>query len=127
MTSLPQPLMPQNFITVGVGSHIVSTETKPVVILNIFLLVHVNAEQIYTTGLDITKDNKTIFYGVYIAVIPNTTHELEYLNFLTDVDMINSVIERVKSTLALTDDKILFTIAPTTRPKEKAMPKDMVS
>lgn len=96
-----------------------TTETKPTVMLGVNLLVHVDIEKAYKIGLEIAKDNNAIFVGIMPWSLPNPNRDVEYLSFIADVDSINKIIEKVKSGLNITEEKLLYSVTPSTRPKEK--------
>ncbi len=118
-TISPTQSPPQNFIAQYNYQLTMGTETKPDVALNINLLVRVDIEKAYKLGLEIAKENNAIFNGIYIWTLTNPNRDAQYLLFTTDVDSINKIIEKVKSSLNLTEENLLYSLIPTVRQKEK--------
>ena len=116
----------QNLIPIGDYQLSMSTETKPVVMLSINLLVRVDIEKTYKSCLEIAKDNNAIFQGISTWSLTNPNRDVEYLTFVADVDSINKIIEKIKSSLNLTEENLLYSVIPSVRPKEKP-PTSMVT
>jgi hypothetical protein len=105
---------------------VMATETKPVVALFVNLLVRVDIEKAYKIGVEVAEDSNALFQGVLPwAMAPN--RDVEYLSFITDVDSMNKIIEKVKSGLNLTEENLLYTVTPALRPKEKPVPSIMTT
>lgn len=102
-----------------------TTETKPVVALYINLLVRVDVEKAYKLGLEVAKNNNAIFQGIMPWTIVN--RDIEYLFFIADVDSINKIIEKIKSGLNLTEENLLYTVAPSVRPIEEKPPPSIMT
>jgi hypothetical protein len=49
-----------------------------------------------------------------------------HASFIADVNSINKIIEKVKSGLNITEENLLYSVAPSTRPKEKT-PSNMTA
>jgi hypothetical protein len=109
----------QNLIPMGDYEWSMSTETKPVVMLSINLLVRVDIEKTYKSCLEIAKDNNAVFQGISVWSLTNPNRDVEYLIFVADVDSINKIIEKIKSSLNLTEENLLYSAIPSVRPKEK--------
>jgi len=122
--SLNAPLQPyvQQYLIVPQDYPLVmATETKPVVTLSITLLVHVDIEKAYKNCLEIAKDNNVMFQGIYLWSLNNPNRDVEYLSFMVvDIDLINKIIEKVKSSLNLAEENLLYTAIPSVRLKEKS-------
>ena len=104
-----------------------ATETKPAVMLSIISLVRIDIEKACKSGLEIAKDNKASFQGIWIWSLTNPNRDAQYLSFTADVDSINSIVEKVKSSFNLTDENLLYSATPYTRPKEKLPPSIMTT
>jgi hypothetical protein len=103
----------------------VNTETKPAVILSIHLLARVDIEKTYKHCLEIAKENNAVFQGIFVWSLINPNRDVEYLSFVADVDSLNKIIEKIKSSLSLTEENQLCSAAPFAWQKEKAFPSPM--
>lgn len=117
----------QNFILIGDYQLSMTTETKPAVILSINLLVRVDIEKTYKGCLEIAKDNNAAFQGIFTWSLNNPNRDVESLSFTADVDSINKIIEKVKSSLSLTEENLLYSAIPSVRQKEKLPPSTMAT
>ncbi len=114
-----QPTTQENFKVTSEYLHTMATTNKPTVTLNMILLVDVDMEKAYNLGLEISKTaNNTIFQGINVFSFPNN-RDVHHFSFLTDADMINNIIKKVKSSLNLNDQNIRYQITPTIRPSYK--------
>lgn len=95
--------------------------------LSINLLVRVDIEKTYKVCLEIAKDNNATFQGIFAWSLSNPNRDVEYLSFIADVDSINKIIEKVKSSLSLTEENLLYSAIPSVRPKEKLPPSTMAT
>jgi hypothetical protein len=94
-----------------------SSEAKPVVLLAILSLVPLDLQNTYKTCLEIAKNNDAIFQGIWPGSLVNPNRDFEQIGFIVDADSINNIIENVKAGLKLTNERILYTITPSIRPK----------
>lgn len=106
---------------------VMATETKPAVMLSVMLLTRVDIEKAYKIGLDIAKESSATLQGLWPWNLTNPNRDVEYLSFIADADSINSIIEKIKSSLKLTEDNLLYMITPSTHPKEKPPPSIMTT
>jgi hypothetical protein len=105
-----------------------STETKPTVMLSIFLLIRVDMEKAYKLGLEIAKDMNATFQGIFVWSLSNPNRDVQYLSIIADVDLINKIIDKVKLSLNLSEENVLYSIGPAPMPpKEKPPPKAMAT
>lgn len=103
------------------------TKTKPTVGLSILSIVPLDIEKTYNVGLEIAREGKATFQGIFIWGLSNPNRDVQYLYFIAEKDSINSIIEKVKSSLGLAQGNILFVVAPILQPSEKPAPAIMTT
>ena len=102
-----------------------TTENKPLATLNIVLMSDTDIQKAYKLGIQVAKDSGVIFLGMNIFTLPN--RQAEHLSFLTDVDKLNSIIEKVKEGLGIEPNNLRYEIRPFSLPKEKPPPQSMAT
>jgi len=102
-----------------------STETGTTVSLNINLLVRVDVEKAYLLGVEIAKETNALFLGIFPWNIANK--DVEYFSFITEIEVANKIINKLKSNLKLLDENLSYTITPAVRPVQKPPPNAMAT
>jgi hypothetical protein len=101
-----------------------STETKPAVTFSIFILPRLEPLHIYKTAVDVSKEFKANFVGMYPYSFPNPNRDGHYISFVVELEIAEKIKEKVKEKLGLTDEAILCTGVPTVLHKEKPVSND---
>lgn len=115
----------QDFKVIDSYLQSMTTENKPLATLNIVLMSDTDIQKAYKLGIQVAKDSGVIFLGMNIFTLPN--RQAEHLSFLTDVDKLNSIIEKVKEGLGIEPDNLRYEIRPFSLPKEKPPPQSMAT
>lgn len=90
-----------------------STE-KPAVTLGMILTTPLSdVQKAYTICLEFAKthDKEVTFQGIFTWSMLNPNRDVQMLSFVTDVDLMNDIINQVKTQLNL-QENILYNIIP---------------
>jgi len=110
----------QNFNLEYDNSLIMTTSNSNVdVILNVVILnPDIDYENAFKIGLQVAKENNTKFQGIGVYGLANN-REAQNLNFLTKLNKVNAIVEKVKANMGLDATDIRCQIIPVQRVRDK--------
>ena len=97
-----------------------STEIKPAVSLSIILTTPLSdVQKAYMVCLETAKahEKETTFQGIQVWSLQNPNRDAQMLSFVTDADLMNDIINTVKTQLNL-QENVLYNIVPFVRPSK---------
>jgi hypothetical protein len=103
-----------------------TTETKPAVALSIFFINRQDIVKLYNVALEASKENKVVFQGIFPWNLANPNRDVEYASFVVEPESLQKIIDKIKLALNLAEESLLYTVAPSTLPKEKPIPTDAI-
>jgi hypothetical protein len=118
------PSIPQNLVTQYVQGYVMSSssEIKPLFALNILILGNFDLEKALKTCTDIGKSKGTTFQGIYYFTILNASGnpvvigDSRQIGFITDIDSVKNIVEKVKLDLGLADGNMSVQVIPQVAP-----------
>ena len=104
-----------------------STEAKPAVTINFFVLIPIDVEVLYKTALEVSKEFKGVLLGVHPFNFANPNRDVQYISLTVDLELMGKLREKIKSNLNLKEENLLYSVIPSMLPKEKPAPVDMAT
>lgn len=110
MLSAALPIIPQGLETLRVQGLSMSSETNPVCQLGIVILKDFNIEEALKTCMKIAKDKNVIFQGMFFISVFSQQGDgiimgnAQQLNFVANLDLMNTIIKEVKTSLNIADE-----------------------
>jgi hypothetical protein len=122
----PSPNFSQNLIAQQ-QLRIMSVDTKPAAAINFLFLVHVDPITMYKTGLEIAKEFKAVFEGVFQHNLTNPNRDGHNLSYIADLEVIDKLKDKVLLSFSVRPEQVLYVIVPSILPREKIAPTNMAT